>query len=417
MQILQQDLANRYAHLLDARATWFMYAQNTVDALAKIGLIGACDHLVVFADDFEDDFRDFFKWGNVTFINDPLPGSFLAASGWINAGEAKDLSPLPAPAPVRNIQVNEATRSAAPSDVQSEKKTITDVLNAQEKSVSPTGLAVSGSSASYAYPAGIHARRTYWFVGAIGGMGLRVPNLRLLGQAALSCGATLIVDNTVPSPFGCSPFKYGVHIVLDALDRVAAGHLDKKVVAVSVAPSITGRGRKRIVRPEAEDAYRLLSFGLGLPFDNSTSGYSLNSFDLGVLDAGISSLNERMQLHADHARALAEYLSCHPAVGHVFYPGLKEHCDHDVAATTLQHGFGPAVDFALQGSHKVSARVLSQVFVDISPCAHREQAAGGALTRMGVVSHGNTAVVRLFAGTDNPLGVVDALEKTFRRMS
>ena len=55
----------------------------------------------------------------------------------------------------------------------------------------------------------------------------------------------------------------------------------------------------------------------------------------------------RMQRHNENGQALAEFLADHPRVGHVFYPGLKSHPTHEIAASSMA-GFGGLVTFLLQ---------------------------------------------------------------------
>ena len=210
------------------------------------------------------------------------------------------------------------------------------------------GSCAEGSPASYAHPAGINADRLFWFVASEGGLGLRVAHIRALAEAAATVGAILIVDNTIPSLYGCNPISLGAHVSLEALDRVAAGKLAHKVVSVSVARSVNGRGRRRLVSPKSEEVYRLLAFSLGDP-ERPSDAFSLAASDLAAIEEGVASLPERMQSHIDHAHAIAAYLACHERVGHVFYPGLPAHPDHALAPNVLLHGTGPAIDFALRG--------------------------------------------------------------------
>lgn len=371
MAVSQTALADRFAELQGARATWLVPAAHTVDVIAKIGLLGPEDRLVAFADDCADSFEAKFPGKDVQLIADPAPDAFLAASGW---GAQDEEAPI---------------------------------------GWGSTQLAVTGSPASYAYPAGRTSNRTFWFVCSIGGVGLRVPDLRELSRAAAACGALLIVDNTVASAFGCKPLSLGATITLEALDRVGAGRLGQKLVAVSVARSLSGRGRHRIVRPEAEDAYRLLAFGLGDPASPSASDL-LPEHELVVLEEGLNTLSERMQRHFDNARAIAEYLRCHPRIGRVAYPGLKTHPDCGLASTVLEHGFGPAVDFSLTGSADETADEHNRRFLEMCPVANRSKCAGGCATRMGVVTMRDVSYLRIFAGTDDPLYVADSLDQALR---
>lgn len=373
MSVKQLELADRISSMLRARATWLVPAANTVDVIAKIGLMGPADRLVAFADDFPEAFDSAALAGRVVMVDDPSPASFISASGWIAYDAEEDLTGW-----------------------------------------GDSSLVREGSPASYAYSAGRNANRLFWFVPSIGGVGMRVADLRRLARAAATVGAVLIVDNTLPSAFGCNPLEQGACISLEALDRVCAGEALRKLVSVSVARSFHGRGIRAVANVVAEDAFRLLAFGLGDPYRIPSSCSALSEEELEVLERGLDSLPARMQAHFDHARALAEYLRCHPQVGRVFYPGLDSHADHGVAPSILKHGFGPALDVCLTGDATASSRERLERFLALCPVAHRDAPAGGAPTRMGIVPRASTSYLRIFAGTDDPLYVADSLDQAFR---
>lgn len=381
------EMAQGYAASLGARAAWFVRARNTADLLAKMGIVGPADRLVVCADDFASEFSRLFRFSDLVFAGEPTAEALLAASQRGPAQVADDMS------------------SAAEDEA--------DAAEAAFEAAEAARLVPEGTPASYAHPAGMGAGRLFWFVESIGCAGLRVPNLREVSAAARSVGAVLVVDNTLPSCFGCNPLAQGADICLEALDRVAAGHLQEKAVAVTVARSITGRGKRRLVRPEAEDAYRMLAFSLGVP-EKPSDALRMGDADIAATAEGLASLPARMQAHNDHAHAIAEYLVCHYAVGHVFYPGLSSHPDRSFAPNVLMHGFGPAIDFCLQGDDEELSCDRAARFLDCCSCAHRDQAAGGAYTRVSLIRRGDLGYLRIFAGVDDPLAIVDSLDQALR---
>lgn len=264
-----------------------------------------------------------------------------------------------------------------------------DVTLVGEPSVAAFEAASEGVVASFE----VEGPHLWWFVNSLGGFGLRVPDLRALGQAARACGALLVVDNTVASVFGCDPLRLGAVLSLEALDRVCAGEAPRKLVAASVARSQLKRHR---VDAAAECAHALLE-GCGLPALN------LSADEAGVLERGLSSLDARMQAHFDCARALAEYLAANEMVCNVRYPGLTSHPDHAVATGILEHGFGPAVEFDLMG------RTAGEFF-SMLPDEFRTSPAGGATTRLSAPRGKQGSTIRLFAGTDDPLQVAATLD-------
>lgn len=215
---------------------------------------------------------------------------------------------------------------------------------------------------------------------AVGGASLRVADIRSCAGEVHAAGGRMFVDITVPSQFGCRAFDLGADVQLEALDRVAAGACARKVVAVAsrddpaIAPDV------------------------------------LSAEDLAAIDAGLDSVGERMQRHFDHARALAEYLSCCEGLASVSYPGLASHPDHDLAARALVHGFGPAVDFELPPDRGVTAGE----FIDRCQLSGRTCPAGGFNTRLHARDGVAGYAVRIFAGLDNPLVIADDLDQAMR---
>lgn len=269
-----------------------------------------------------------------------------------------------------------------------------DVVMVGEPSVEAFAAASEGFDASF----DAEGPHLWWFVNSIGGFGLRVPDLRALGRAAREARALLVVDNTVASVFGCDLLRLGAVLSLEALDRACAGKAPRKLVAASVARSQLKRHR---VDAAAECAHALLE-GCGL------AALDLSSDEAEVLEHGLDTLDVRMQAHFDRARALAEYLAANEMVHNVRYPGLNSHPDHAVATGTLEHGFGPAVEFDL-------IDCTACEFFSILPDEFRTSPAGGATTRLSAPrgKQGNT--IRLFAGTDDPLAVAATLDAALRK--
>ena len=245
-----------------------------------------------------------------------------------------------------------------------------------------------------------------WFVNSIGCLGLRVPDLRALAVAAREEGALLVVDNTVASLFGCRALSLGAHVVLEALDRIAAGSLGCKVVAVSVARDQFKRGGHRADDPAARTALNHLESRLSQSEARTSLLWDASSLD--CIAQGLDTVEVRMQRHMDNARAIAEYLSAHPAIPRVDYPGLSAHVDRKVVSSVLMHGAGPAIDFVLPRGERAGE------FIRALGAEYRTAPAGGPRTRVSALEGDGGCTVRLFAGTDNPLGVVDDIDRVLR---
>lgn len=263
---------------------------------------------------------------------------------------------------------------------------------------SPSVEAFVAASENFDASLGAGGPHLWWFVNSIGGFGLRVPDLRALGRAAREAHALLVVDNTVAGVFGCDPLRLGAVLSLEALDRVCAGKAPRKLVAASMARS---QLKRHPVDAAAECAHTLFA-------DCGTLSLDLSTEEADVLEHELSSLNVRMQVHFDRARALAEYLAANEMVRNVRYPGLSSHPDHAVATGILGHGFGPAVEFDL------IERSAGELF-DALPGEFRTSPAGGATTRLSAPRGKQGSTIRLFAGTDDPLTVAATLDNALRK--
>lgn len=223
-------------------------------------------------------------------------------------------------------------------------------------------------------------------VDMVGGPGLRVADARAVAREVHAARCSLWVDITVPSQFGCRAFELGADVQGEALDRVAAGGLERKAVALAV-----------------RDADLIAHVG-GSP------SHVLSQGDLEAIACGLDTFPSRMQRHCDHARALAEYLSCCERLAAVWYPGLATHPDHELATRVLLHGFGPAVDFELPA---VPGRAAGD-FIDRCRLSGRSCKAGGRRTRLHARDGREGSAVRIFAGLDDPLEIADDLDQAMR---
>ena len=220
-------------------------------------------------------------------------------------------------------------------------------------------------------------------VDMVGGPGLRVADVRAVAREVHAACGSLWVDITVPSQFGCCAFELGADVQGEALDRVAAGGLERKAVALAV-----------------RDADLIAHVG-------ASPSHALSQGDLETIACGLDTFPSRMQRHCDHARALAEYLSCCERLAAVWYPGLATHPDHDLATRVLLHGFGPAVDFELPA---VPGRAAGD-FIDRCRLSGRSCKAGGRRTRLHARDGREGSAVRIFAGLDDPLEIADDLDQ------
>jgi cystathionine gamma-synthase len=156
---------------------------------------------------------------------------------------------------------------------------------------------------------------------------LRITDLAHACAAAREVGALSIVDNTFLSPALQNPLALGADLVVHSTTKYINGHSD--VVGGAVIAADAGLAEKLTWWANA--------LGLtGAPFD---------SF---LTLRGLRTLDARMRVHEENARAIAALLEAHPAVKKVYYPGLTNHIGHALAARQ-QAGFGGMLSVELAG--------------------------------------------------------------------
>jgi len=156
---------------------------------------------------------------------------------------------------------------------------------------------------------------------------LRITNLETVIAAGHAAGAIVAVDNTFLSPVLQRPIELGADLVIHSTTKYLNGHSDVVGGAVVAAdPSLA-----------EELAWWANCLGItGAPFD---------SF---LTLRGIRTLHARIRAHEENAVRVVEALAGHPAVKRTYYPGLRSHPGHQLAAAQ-QNGFGAMASFELEG--------------------------------------------------------------------
>jgi len=167
-------------------------------------------------------------------------------------------------------------------------------------------------------------------------MGL--TDLRAAADLAHRQQARLVVDNTFASPYNQQPIESGADLVTHSTTKYLNGHSD----------SVGG-----IVVAVRDDDIEWLRFV------QNAEGAILGPFDSWLVLRGTKTLPLRMQAHNANGMALAQFLTTHPKVKHVYYPGLPSHPQHDLARRQMR-GFGGMLAFEL-GSLEQARTLLNGV--------------------------------------------------------
>lgn len=161
---------------------------------------------------------------------------------------------------------------------------------------------------------------------------LKIIDLKRSAAWAKSHELLTIVDNTFATPYLQQPLALGADIVLHSGTKYLGGHSD-------------------LVAGLAITSDEALAEKIGF-YQNSIGGV-LGPQDSWLLQRGIKTLAVRMDAHQKNAAAIAKFLTEHPAVATVYYPGLADHPGHAIAAKQMT-GFGGMVAFELVDESKVA---------------------------------------------------------------
>jgi cystathionine beta-lyase/cystathionine gamma-synthase len=166
---------------------------------------------------------------------------------------------------------------------------------------------------------------------------LQILDIRALADLTHEHGAKLAVDNTFASPYLQQPLKLGADLVVHSTTKYLGGHSD--VVGGCVV------GPKDLLDP--------------IKFFQNAAGGVPGPFDSYLVLRGLKTLSIRMDRHCDNAMALAPWLKAHPAVAQVYYPGLPDHPNHQVAAKQMR-GFGGMISLKLRGGIPAAKQFLTR---------------------------------------------------------
>ena len=166
-----------------------------------------------------------------------------------------------------------------------------------------------------------------------------VADISALAALAHESGILLVVDNCFCTPILQRPLAHGADIVIHS----ATKYLDGQGRCVGGA----------IVAPEAMVEEKLI------PVMRS-GGASMSPFNAWVFLKGLETLSIRLQQHCRGAGIVAAWLADQAQIQRVYYPGLPDHPQHDLASRQ-QNGFGGVVAFEMNGDRDQAWRVIDSL--------------------------------------------------------
>src|ERR1700724_3781443 len=234
------------------------------------------------------------------------------------------------------------------------------------------------------------------------------PLMRLTDISAIAAicrprKTELIVDNTFMSPYFQQPLALGADMVVHSTTKFLNGHSD-------------GLGGV-VVCSKPEQAEQLA-------FLQKAAGAILSPFECWLVLRGVKTLAVRMEQHDRSGRVIAEFLSQHKKVKKVFYPGLPDHPQYELAQKQMT-GFGSMISFET-GSLSNANKMLRKVRV----CSLAESLGGvetlishpATMTHAGLGERGRKQIgitdgmVRISVGIENVEDVIADLDQALAAM-
>ena len=228
---------------------------------------------------------------------------------------------------------------------------------------------------------------------------MKVLDLAAIAERARARGSIVAVDNSYASPYFQKPLALGADIVVESTTKYLNGHDDLMGGAV-----MTNNDRL------AERLGAIQYVGGAVP----------SPFDCWLLLRGMKTLALRMERHQENALAVATFLSEHPRVTNVRYPGLPTDPGHEVARRQMT-GFSGMVVFEVKDGPAAARRVVggTQIFKLAGGLGGVESLIsypyqGSGASQAGTTMAPSQSMIRLSVGIENKQDLIDDLTDALR---
>lgn len=216
------------------------------------------------------------------------------------------------------------------------------------------------------------------YLETIGNPEFNVPDFDAIAAIAKKHDIPLVVDNT----FGAAgylfrPIEHGANVVVESATKWIGGHGTSIGGVIVDAGNFNWANGKFPQFTEPSEGYHGLVFwdvfGANGPFGNIAFairarveglrdyGSSLSPFNAFLLLQGLETLSLRIERHVANTQAIAEWLSIHPQVKKVNYPGLQSSPYHLLAKKYLNAGFGGVLSFHIKGGTEAADELINNL--------------------------------------------------------
>lgn len=167
---------------------------------------------------------------------------------------------------------------------------------------------------------------------------VKLTDIERIAKVSKANNALLVVDNTFATPILQNPLELGADLVIHSATKFLGGHADALGGALCGSKELVGQVFH----------YREIN------------GATMDPFGAYMMLRGMKTLDLRIWKQTENAGKIADFLSGHPAVSEVFYPGFPDHPNHEIAKKQMK-GFGAVFSFALKGGMEAVKKVLPEL--------------------------------------------------------
>jgi len=222
---------------------------------------------------------------------------------------------------------------------------------------------------------------------------LKIADIEAIGTIAKKHKLILACDNTWATPCIIQPLTLGADIVIHSSTKYFGGHSD--ILGGCV-----------VVKAQNEITDRLREF-------QTVGGVVPSPFDCWLLFRSIATLPIRIKTQAQSAAVIAEMLDKHPNIEKVFFPGLKTHVNHAVAARQMKGSFGAMLSVLVKGGEKGAMDFASKlkVFKHATSLGGVESLVEHRLSAEGENAKSPDNLMRISVGIENVEDLINDLKQ------
>lgn len=205
----------------------------------------------------------------------------------------------------------------------------------------------------------------------LGNPSLNMLDIERVAAVATQAGLPLFIDNTFASPYLCRPFQWGAAVVIHSATKFIGGHgTTMGGVIVESGKFDWGNGKFASMTDPSEgyhgvrfyETFGDFGFTMKCRMEGMrTFGPALSPFNAFMLLQGVETLHLRMERHCSNTLQIAQYLSEHPKVAWVNYPGLPDNRNYELAQKYMPKGAGAVLTFGIKGGAAAGQKFIESV--------------------------------------------------------